>query len=71
MPRRGIYKKNLLSIEVDILGVYSFNCNVFDLVFVAKSIFKVRKYGFIAYILTWPTRVRGTLHVLRVESNIV
>ena len=63
LPRRGTHKKNLLSIKVDISGVYSFNCNVFDLVFVAKSIFEVRKYGFVAHMLTWPTRVRGTLHV--------
>ena len=65
LPRRGTHKKNLLSIKVDISGVYSFNCNVFDLVFVAKSIFEVRKYGFVAHMLTWPTRVRGTLHIHR------
>ena len=68
MPRRGTHKKNLLSIKVDISGVYSFNFNVFDLVFVAKSIFEVRKYGFVAHMLTWPTRVRGTLHVHQSSS---
>ena len=69
MPRGGAHKKNLLSIKVDILGVYSFNFNVFNLVFVAKSIFEVRKYGFVAHMLTWPTRVRGTLHVSYSYTN--
>jgi hypothetical protein len=31
LPRRGAHKKNLLSIKVDISGMFSFNFKVFHL----------------------------------------
>jgi hypothetical protein len=49
LPRRGAHKKNLLSIKVDISGMFSFNFKVFHLNVVEQSIFEVGWYRFVIH----------------------
>jgi hypothetical protein len=52
LPRGGAHKKNLLSIKVDISGMFSFNFDVFDPVVIEQSIFEVGWYEFVIHHVT-------------------